>query len=114
MQCIIYAEIESLIKKIDVCAKNPENTSTKRIGEHIPCGYSMSTISVFDNIENKHTLYRREDCMKIFCTSLRENVKNIFDFEKKKMLTLTKKTTKITPKCKSMLNFWKNIPKKVC
>ena len=27
--CIIYADIESLIKKIDGCAKN---------GEHIPCG----------------------------------------------------------------------------
>ena len=38
---IIYADIESLIKAIDGCANNPENSSTTKIGEHIPCGYSM-------------------------------------------------------------------------
>ena len=32
----------------------------------------MSTIYAFDNIESKHTLYRGEDCMKKFCTLLRE------------------------------------------
>ena len=44
MSCIIYADIESLIKKINGCANNPENFSTTKIGEHIPCGYSISTI----------------------------------------------------------------------
>ena len=37
---IIYADIESLIRKIDGCANNPENSSTAKIGERIPCGYS--------------------------------------------------------------------------
>ena len=32
---IIYADIESLIKKIDGCASKPENSSTTTIGEHI-------------------------------------------------------------------------------
>ena len=44
MPCIIYAELESLIKKIDGCENNPENSSTTKIGEHIPCRYSMSRI----------------------------------------------------------------------
>ena len=44
MSYIIYADIGSLIKKKDGCANNPENSSTAKIGEHIPCGYSMSTI----------------------------------------------------------------------
>ena len=52
---IIYAAIESLVIKIDECAKIPENSSTTKLGEHIPCRYSMSTIWGFDNIENKHT-----------------------------------------------------------
>ena len=42
-------------------------------GEHIPCGYSMPTIWAFDNIENMHTLYYGENCMKKFCTSLTEH-----------------------------------------
>ena len=66
MPYIIYSDIESLIKRIDGCASNPENSSTTKIGEHIPCGYSMSAIWAFDNIENKHNLYRREDCMESF------------------------------------------------
>ena len=50
---IIYTDIESLIKKIDECANNPENSSATNIGEHIPSGYSMSTIWAFDNIETR-------------------------------------------------------------
>ena len=62
---IIYAD--SIFKEIDRCANNPENSSTTKIGEYIPCGYSMSTIWAFDHIENKHTLYRGKDCMEKFC-----------------------------------------------
>ena len=50
--------MESLNKKIDECPNNPENFSTIKIGEHIPCGYFMSTISAFDDIKKKHSLYR--------------------------------------------------------
>ena len=58
--------MESLIKKINGFANNPENSSKTKIGEHIPCGYPMSTIWTFDHIANKHTLYHRKDCMKKF------------------------------------------------
>ena len=54
----------------------------------------MSTIWGFDHIEDKHTLHCGKDCMKKFCTSLREHTKNIIDFEKKKMLLLTKEELK--------------------
>ena len=54
----------------------------------------MSIIRAFGHIENKHTLYRGKDCMKKFCESLREHSKNIIDFEKEKMLPLTKEELK--------------------
>ena len=44
MPYFIYPDMKSLIKKIGRCANNPENSSTTKIGEDIPCGYSMSTI----------------------------------------------------------------------
>ena len=90
MPYITYADIESLIKKIDRCANNPENFSTTKIVEHIPCRYSMSTVWAFDHVENKHTICCRKDCMKKLSESLREHTKNIIDFEKKKVLPLTK------------------------
>ena len=62
--------------------------------EHILCGYSMSTNWAFDDIKNNHTLYCGKDCMKNFCESLREQVKIIIHFEKKK-LSLTKEDAKV-------------------
>ena len=47
MPYVIYTDIESSIKKIDGCTNSPENSSTTNIGEHIPCGYSMSGIWAF-------------------------------------------------------------------
>ena len=73
MLYIIYADLESLIKKIDECANNPENFSTTKLREYISYRYSMSTIWAFDNIENKHNLYCGEDCMEKFCDSLGEH-----------------------------------------
>ena len=52
MTYIIYADIEFLINKRDRCTNNPENSSTGKIGEHILCGYSMSTTWAFYHIEN--------------------------------------------------------------
>ena len=45
----------------------------------------MSTIWVFDNIENKHSLHIGEDCIKTFCIYLRENLANVINFGKRKM-----------------------------
>ena len=53
-----------LVKKIDGWANNLEKSSTAKIGKHISCGYSMSTIQAFDNAESKHALFNGEDCMK--------------------------------------------------
>ena len=53
MSYLIYSDTESLIRKIDECANNPENSSTAKLGENIPCGYTMSTVWTFDHIGNK-------------------------------------------------------------
>ena len=41
---MVYPDIEFLIRKVDGWANNPEKSSTMKIGMHIPCGNSMSTI----------------------------------------------------------------------
>ena len=63
----------------------------QKIGEHVPCGCSMSTIRAFDQIENKYSLYREENCMKKFCSSLREHARNVISFGEN-MLPLTKRS----------------------
>ena len=75
-----------------------------KIGKHIPCRHSMSTNWEFDHIKNRHSLYR-VDYMKNFCESLREHLKNVTDYENKKILSLTKKELKIRSRCNKMLHF---------
>ena len=54
----------------------------------------MSTICAFDHIDMKHILYSPKACLIKFCSSLREHTTNIFNFERKKILLLTKEKLK--------------------
>ena len=86
---IIYADLESLIKKSDWCRNNLDKLSTTKVGKNIHCGYLISTIWKFDGIENKYDVHIGEDCMKKFCESLREHPMKIINFEKRKIIPLT-------------------------
>ena len=50
----------------------------------------MSSIWAFDNMKNKHNLYRGEDITKSFCSSLRGHARNVIIFEKMNMIPLAK------------------------
>ena len=52
----------------------------QEVSEHIPSGFSISTISSFKSIESKHDVYRCKDCMRKFCESLREHAMKIIIF----------------------------------
>ena len=88
---IIYADLESLLEKISTCYNNPEESSTAEINKHTPSSYSLFTHCSFDKTKNKLRYYRSEDCMKKFCLDLREHATKIINYEKKKMIPLTKK-----------------------
>ena len=40
---IIYADLECLFDKISTCHNNPKKSSTTKISEHTPSGYSLFT-----------------------------------------------------------------------
>ena len=42
------------MEKINRCKNNQENSSTTKVCKYIPSGFSMSIISSFRGIENKH------------------------------------------------------------
>ena len=100
---IIYADLECIIETIDGCKNNPENSSTSKVGERIPSGFSMCTISSFRSIENKHDIHRGKDCMKKFCEFLREHAMKITNFKTKKNEVINKRATGIILNFKSRL-----------
>ena len=56
----IYADLKSLIEKIDGYKNNPDKSSTTKVNEYIPSGFSISTTLSFKDIENKRSVFRGE------------------------------------------------------
>ena len=106
---IIYVYFECLIKNIDRFENNLENSSTAKVGEHIPSGISMSIISSFKIIENNHDVYRGKDCMIKFCEFLREYVIEIIHFKIKKCSYYQNSSSKHVKMQKSVLSVKRNI-----
>ena len=72
----------------------------------------MTTIWIFDTMENEHNSYHREDCMKMFCCYLREHATNVINFDRKKMLPLTKKELEVHKDATTCYLCGESIPKK--
>ena len=72
------------IKKVDTCQNNPDLSSTTKINQHIPSGYSIYTSCLFDKYNNKLSYSRGEDCIRRFCKDLKDHAIKIIDFKKKK------------------------------
>ena len=62
---IIYAGLECFVEKINGCKNNSGNSYKTKVDKHISCGFSMSAISSFKNIQNKYDAYKGRDCMKV-------------------------------------------------
>ena len=60
---IIYADLESLLEKMNVCHNNPEKSSITKINKHAPSGYSLFIHCSFDTTKNKLDYYRDKNCI---------------------------------------------------
>ena len=60
---IIYADLESLLEKMNTCHNNPEKSSTTEINKHTPSGYSLFTRCSLGTMKDKLDYYRGKTCM---------------------------------------------------
>ena len=79
---------------MNICHNNPKKSSTTKINNHSPSGYSFFTHCSFDRTKNSLDYYRGKNCMKNLCLDLREYAKKVINYEKKEMIPLTKKKRK--------------------
>ena len=63
----IQTDLEDIIEKIAGCKKNPENSPTEKVSEHI---HQVKISKMYK--KNKQDVYRAKYYMKKFCESLRE------------------------------------------
>ena len=85
---IMCVNLERLVENISTCHNDSNKSSTVKIKEYTPSGYSLFTNCSFDNIKYWHSYYRGQDCMKILCKDLKEHAKRVIYYEKKEMISL--------------------------
>ena len=90
----IYADLECLLIKQQSCQNNHNESYTERKAMHEPCGCAFSLVCSFDETKNKHNFYRGRDCIKRFCSDLKELRTKIVNYEEKEMIPLTDKENK--------------------
>ena len=80
----VFADRESLLRKMDICENYPSKSSTSQKNKHEMCRYSLFTNCSFD--ENKSVIhyYSGKDCLKKFCQDLRKQARSIVVGKKKK------------------------------
>ena len=78
---VICADLKCILKKISTCYNNPDLSSTTKISQHVPSGYSIFTNCTFDKSYNKLNYYRGEDRMNRFSKDLRDHATRIIDFK---------------------------------
>ena len=61
---------------------------TERKVIHEPSGYSLDLVCSFDSKEDKHSFYRGNDCIKKFCSELKELGTKVVNYEQKEMTPL--------------------------
>ena len=75
---VIYADTEALIKEMQNCDPNPQNSYTKKYQKHEPSGFSYYIKSFDDNVyESKLRKYTGEDAMEKFVEWIEDDVKEI-------------------------------------
>ena len=63
-----------------------------------PCGYGLTLVSSFDSQQNKYNFYRGKDCIKRFCSDLKELATKIINYEQTEMISLTDRENKFYEK----------------
>ena len=103
----IYADLGCLVIKEQSSQNNSNESHTERKAKHEPLGYSLSLISTFDKTKNKHSVYRGKDCIKTFCSDLKEFVTKIINYKEKEMIPLTDNENRFYEEQKACLTYVK-------
>ena len=89
---VMYADFEAILKPTKENVRlNPEASCTKEINKRIPSGFCMNSVFAYGKVKNPLKLYRRKDCVKVFCDYVENEVKRLYHmFPEKPMKSLTR------------------------
>ena len=77
------------ISKKKSCQNNPNESYTERKAIHKPCGYALSLASSFYSKTKQRSFYSGKNCIKRFCSDLKELGTKIINYEQEETVPLT-------------------------
>jgi len=88
---VIYCDFEAILKPIDICLPNAQNSYTEKIIKHEPCSFAYYIKCAYDDQLSKLELYRGQDCMKVFIEKLKIDLEKMYDElnKNKEMILMT-------------------------
>ena len=75
--------------KTTIISNNRNGSYTEKKAIHEPCGYSLDLVCSFDSKQDKHSCHWGKDCIKKFCSELKELGTKIINYEQKQMTPST-------------------------
>ena len=87
---VIYADLKSILEKINGCKNDLEKSSTIKVNKHTASGCSLFSHCLVDRTKNKVDYYRGKNYMRIFSLDLREHAEKIINYEQAEIKTPTK------------------------
>ena len=88
---VMYGDLEAILRPVEEPSPNPEESYTKEINQHIPSGFCVYSKFAYGEVENPLKLYRGEDCVKVFCDYVENEVKRLYHmFPEKPINRLTR------------------------
>lgn len=75
---VVYADFETLLKPIDTCQPDPQNSFTISTCEHQPYSFAYFIKCSYDDNLSKFELYRGEDVVDVFMKRLESDVKRLY------------------------------------
>ena len=78
MNDITYVDLECVLVNYDTCSNDPNKSHTINIVQHMPSGYSITTLRNHNN-STRVIKYRGEGCIQKLCSELRSIGTELFD-----------------------------------
>ena len=63
---MMYADFEAILVPIQGPNLDPSEAYTKKVNQHIPSGYCVSSKFVYGDVKDPLKLYRGKDCIEKF------------------------------------------------
>ena len=86
---VIYVDLECILLKQQSGQNKLIESHAEQKAVNEPCCYSLHLVCLFDSKKDKHSFYRGKDCVKRFCSELKELGKKVINYEQKEMTPLT-------------------------